>query len=115
MFPFFHQNYLFFSSNGHAGLGGLDIFKAAVAGAPLTNLISMSNSIYWNTGTPDAKIFETSQGRFVRILALSLGKEDVIDEKVNDDNQHEQAADQDNTNGPPELVGKVNLGARKAK
>jgi dipeptidyl aminopeptidase/acylaminoacyl peptidase len=41
-----------------------DIFKAAVAGAPLTNLISMSNSIYWNTGTPDAKIFETSQGRF---------------------------------------------------
>ena len=41
-----------------------DIFKAAVAGAPLTNLISMSNSIYWNTGTPDSKIFETSQGRF---------------------------------------------------
>ena len=41
-----------------------DIFKAAVAGAPLTNLISMSNSIYWNSGTPDSKIFETSQGRF---------------------------------------------------
>jgi len=41
-----------------------NIFKAAIAGAPLTNLISMSNSIYWNTGTPDAKIFETSQGRF---------------------------------------------------
>jgi dipeptidyl aminopeptidase/acylaminoacyl peptidase len=41
-----------------------NIFKAAVAGAPLTNLISMSNSIYWNTGTPDSKIFETSQGRF---------------------------------------------------
>ena len=41
-----------------------DIFKAAIAGAPLTNLISMSNSIYWNAGIPDAKIFETSQGRF---------------------------------------------------
>lgn len=41
-----------------------DLFKAACAGAPLTNLISMSNSIYWNTGQPDAKIFETSQGRF---------------------------------------------------
>lgn len=40
------------------------LFKAACAGAPLTNLISMSNSIYWNSGTPDAKIFETSQGRF---------------------------------------------------
>ncbi len=41
-----------------------NLFKAAVAGAPLTNLISMSNSIYWNSGTPDSKIFETSQGRF---------------------------------------------------
>jgi dipeptidyl aminopeptidase/acylaminoacyl peptidase len=41
-----------------------NIFKAAIAGAPLTDLISMSNSIYWNNGIPDAKIFETSQGRF---------------------------------------------------
>jgi len=41
-----------------------DIFKAASAGAPLTDLISMSLSIYWNSGTPDQKIFETSQGRF---------------------------------------------------
>ncbi|RPE09367.1 S9 family peptidase [Chitinophaga lutea] len=41
-----------------------DLFKAACAGAPLTNLISMSLSIYWNSGIPDQKIFETSQGRF---------------------------------------------------
>lgn len=41
-----------------------DLFKAACAGAPLTNLISMSLAIYWNSGTPDQKIFETSQGRF---------------------------------------------------
>jgi dipeptidyl aminopeptidase/acylaminoacyl peptidase len=27
-------------------------------------MISMYNSIYWNTGTPDQQIFETSQGRF---------------------------------------------------
>lgn len=40
-----------------------DIFSAAVAGAPLTNMISMYNSIYWNSGTPDQQIFETSQGR----------------------------------------------------
>ncbi len=40
-----------------------DLFSAAVAGAPLTNMISMYNSIYWNTGTPDQQIFETSQGR----------------------------------------------------
>lgn len=41
-----------------------NLFNSAVAGAPLTNMISMYNSIYWNSGTPDAKIFEISQGRF---------------------------------------------------
>lgn len=41
-----------------------DLFNSAVAGAPLTNMVSMYNSIYWNSGTPDAQIFETSQGRF---------------------------------------------------
>ena len=40
-----------------------DRFAAAVAGAPLTNLISMYLSIYWNTGGTDARIFEISQGR----------------------------------------------------
>jgi dipeptidyl aminopeptidase/acylaminoacyl peptidase len=40
-----------------------DMFAAAVAGAPLTNLISMYLSIYWNTGGTDARIFEISQGR----------------------------------------------------
>ncbi len=40
-----------------------DLFSAAVAGAPLTDMISMYNSIYWNSGTPDQQIFETSQGR----------------------------------------------------
>jgi dipeptidyl aminopeptidase/acylaminoacyl peptidase len=40
-----------------------DLFRAAVAGAPLTNLISMYLSIYWNTGGTDARIFEIRQGR----------------------------------------------------
>ena len=40
------------------------IFKAAVAGAPLTNLISMYSSVYWNTGSANQPIFESSQGRF---------------------------------------------------
>lgn len=39
-------------------------FKAAVAGAPLTNMISMYSSIYWNSGSPNQPIFERSQGRF---------------------------------------------------
>ena len=41
-----------------------DMFNSAVAGAPLTNMVSMYNSIYWNAGITDANIFEISQGRF---------------------------------------------------
>jgi len=40
-----------------------DLFAAAIAGAPLINMISMYNEIYWNTGGPNQQIFETSQGR----------------------------------------------------
>jgi dipeptidyl aminopeptidase/acylaminoacyl peptidase len=40
-----------------------DLFETAVAGAPLTNLVSMYNSIYWRSGGTDARIFEISQGR----------------------------------------------------
>jgi dipeptidyl aminopeptidase/acylaminoacyl peptidase len=39
-------------------------FKAAAAGAPLTNMISMYDLIYWNTGSGNMSIFEASQGRF---------------------------------------------------
>lgn len=41
-----------------------DVFKAAVAGAPLTDMVSMYSSIYWNTGSANQPIFEASQGRF---------------------------------------------------
>jgi dipeptidyl aminopeptidase/acylaminoacyl peptidase len=40
-----------------------NVFSAAVAGAPLTNLFSMYLSVYWNSGGTDARIFEISQGR----------------------------------------------------
>jgi len=40
-----------------------DRFAAAVAGAPLTDLVSMYLSVYWNSGGTDARIFEVSQGR----------------------------------------------------
>jgi hypothetical protein len=32
VFPYLHNHTLYFSSNGHAGLGGLDIFKADLSG-----------------------------------------------------------------------------------
>jgi len=41
-----------------------DLFKAAVAGAALTNMVSMYSSIYWNTGSANQPIFESAQGRF---------------------------------------------------
>ncbi len=41
-----------------------DAFAAAIAGAPLTNMISMYSSVYWNTGSANQPIFESSQGRF---------------------------------------------------
>lgn len=40
------------------------LFAAAVAGAPLTNMISMYNSIYWENGRANQEMFETSQARF---------------------------------------------------
>ncbi len=43
-----------------------DLFAAGVAGAPLTNMMSMSMSIYWNSGQADAYIFHESQGRMDR-------------------------------------------------
>jgi len=42
------------------------MFKAAAAGAPLTEMTSMYNLVYWNSGTPNAEIFESSQGRMGR-------------------------------------------------
>ena len=41
-----------------------NIFTAAIAGAPLTDLVSMYSSVYWNTGGTNQAIFEASQGRF---------------------------------------------------
>jgi hypothetical protein len=41
-----------------------DIFKAAIAGAPLTDMISMYSLIYRNTGISNGPAFESSQGRF---------------------------------------------------
>ena len=41
-----------------------NIFKSAIAGAALTDMVSMYSSVYWNTGSANQPIFESSQGRF---------------------------------------------------
>ncbi len=40
------------------------MFKTVVSGAPLTDMVSMFGSVYWNSGSTDASIFISSQGRF---------------------------------------------------
>jgi dienelactone hydrolase len=45
-------------------VGQTNIFKSAVAGAPLTDMVSMYSSVYWNTGGANQGIFQSSQGRF---------------------------------------------------
>ncbi len=41
-----------------------NIFKTAIAGAPLTDMVSMFSSVYWNSGSTNQGIFISSQGRF---------------------------------------------------
>lgn len=41
-----------------------DMFRSAVAGAALTDMVSMYSSVYWNTGSANQPIFVSSQGRF---------------------------------------------------
>ena len=41
-----------------------DKFKSVVAGAALTDMVSMYHSVYWNSGNANQGIFESSQGRF---------------------------------------------------
>jgi len=41
-----------------------NVFHAAFARAPLTDMIAMYNAMYWNTGSANQPIFESSQGRF---------------------------------------------------
>ena len=41
-----------------------NLFKTAIAGAALTDMVSMYSSVYWNTGGANQAIFQSSQGRF---------------------------------------------------
>ncbi|ANB02844.1 prolyl oligopeptidase family serine peptidase [Ectothiorhodospira sp. BSL-9] len=45
-----------------------DLFSAAIAAAPVTNLVSQYNAVYRRTGQPNANIFETGQGRLTSLF-----------------------------------------------
>ncbi|MES2799896.1 MAG: OmpA family protein [Bacteroidota bacterium] len=71
MFPFLVKNNLFFSSNGHFGLGGLDIFeynieqpsKAVNAGYPLNT--SHDDFAVWTDSTGNFGYFSSNRGKNV--------------------------------------------------
>lgn len=53
MFPFVHDDKLYFSSDGHLGLGGLDLFRTTIRGTgfgPVTNLNAPMNSAFDDFG-----------------------------------------------------------------
>lgn len=87
MFPFIEHesNMLFFSSDGHTGLGGLDVFygflnenRTAVSG--VTNMGVPVNSEYDDFGLIIDKILE--KGYFVSNRAGGLGDDDIYSFKM---------------------------------
>lgn len=60
-FPFVQGGYLYFSSNGHAGLGGLDIFKALVDEEKFGEVKNMGYPV--NTNHDDFGLILTGNGR----------------------------------------------------
>ena len=45
LYPYYVDNRLFFSSNGHIGLGGLDIYKAYIYGRKIANVVNVGSPI----------------------------------------------------------------------
>ena len=79
VFPFIHEsNTLFFSSNGHRGLGGLDIFMIDLGKRKWGNLINLGRP--FNSGEDDlGLILEESgyMGYFASNRAGGYGKDDI--------------------------------------
>ncbi len=79
MFPFYHtDDVLFFSSNGHVGLGGLDIFYTEIIDGEFSEIINMGYPI--NSSRDDFSIVidkEYKSGYFASRREGSLGNDDL--------------------------------------
>lgn len=80
MFPFVHQDgSLFFASNGHEGLGGLDMFKADAVGEMIfSNVIPLEYPL--NSSSDDFGIIwedDKDQGFFTSNRPGGKGKDDI--------------------------------------
>jgi outer membrane protein OmpA-like peptidoglycan-associated protein len=79
MFPFYHQNdILFFSSDGHVGLGGLDIFYTEIIDGEIKDIINIGYPI--NSSRDDFSIVidnEYKTGYFASRREGSTGNDDL--------------------------------------
>jgi len=78
MYPFIIDDRLFFTSNGHAGLGGLDIYKAFISKGAVVRVVNVGSPV--NSNKDDfAYTFDVASlsGTFTSNRAGGAGGEDI--------------------------------------
>ena len=87
MFPFIQNNVLYFSSTGHAGLGGFDIFSVDYRNNIASNMINMGANLNSNAddfslvldNTGKSGYFASNRGEYVdNIYSLKIHKFDFV-------------------------------------
>ena len=84
MFPFVRENNLYFSSDGHLGLGGLDIFRVTIRGAGYGLVENLNAPV--NSPADDFGFNLNSSGEigfFVSDRGDALGTEDIYTFRMN--------------------------------
>lgn len=78
MFPFvFNDSLLYFSSNGHPGFGGLDIFVATIKGKGFSNVQNLKKPINSNTDDFGIILKSNTQGWFCSNRDGGKGDDDI--------------------------------------
>jgi outer membrane protein OmpA-like peptidoglycan-associated protein/tetratricopeptide (TPR) repeat protein len=71
MYPYYIDDRLFFTSNGHIGLGGLDIYKAYIYGSKIANVVNVGSPI--NSSYDDFAYFIDKKSSTGTITSNRLG------------------------------------------
>jgi outer membrane protein OmpA-like peptidoglycan-associated protein len=75
-FPFFMEGMLYFTSNGHGGLGGLDLFKSQQSSEGFTSPINLGYPI--NTTADDFSFVTDEEQRHGYFASSRYGNDDVF-------------------------------------
>ena len=75
-FPFFIENTLYFTSNGHGGLGGLDIFRSEQANGEFTPPINLAYPI--NSTADDFSLVTAPDQRNGYFASSRTGNDDLF-------------------------------------